>query len=142
MKSVKFLDEEMIQKLMKIQILRPYIEERQKEIQKYNKENQVDPSSPVNGRRMTNLGTFRKYMEVYLARLPLINKELILMVRQQEPTDKGIPLEIYAFSKDKDLINYESLQADIFDHILAVIPEFDLRVYQSVKADDFFQNRV
>jgi miniconductance mechanosensitive channel len=64
------------------------------------------------------------------------------MVRQQEPTDKGIPLEIYAFSLDKGLLNYESLQSDIFDHLLAVIGEFDLKIYQSVKADDFFQNRV
>jgi miniconductance mechanosensitive channel len=138
MRSVKFLDEEMIQKLLKIQILKPYIEEKQKEIQKFNEENQVDPSSKVNGRRMTNLGTFRKYMEAYLIQLPLVNKDLTLIVRQLHPTDKGIPLEVYAFSKDKSLIIYENLQSDIFDHMLAVLPEFDLRVFQSAKSEDFF----
>jgi miniconductance mechanosensitive channel len=142
MKSVKFLDEAMINKLLKIHILRPYIEERLLEIQKYNEEHQIDTTIPVNGRRMTNIGTFRKYMELYLARLPLINKKLTLLVRQKNPTDKGIPLEIYAFSSDKNLLTYENLQADIFDHMLAVIPEFGLRVFQSAGGDDFFQNRV
>ena len=142
MKSVKFLDEELINRLKKIQILRPFIDEKLAEISSYNEEQNIDPSSPVNGRKMTNLGTFRKYMELYIANLPRINKNLTLMVRQQDPTDKGIPLEIYAFSLDKNLIDYENLQSDIFDHFLAVISEFDLRVFQSLKADDFFQNRV
>jgi len=142
MKSVRFLDEEMINNLRKIQILRPYIEERLAEIQKYNEEHQIDPASLVNGRRMTNLGTFRKYIETYLAQLPMINKKLTLMVRQQDPTDKGIPLEIYAFSADKSFVNYENLQADIFDHLLAVIPEFQLRVFQSIKGEDSFQNKI
>ena len=142
MKSIKFLDDELINKLSKIQILKPYIEQKLAEIHKYNEEHHVDPSSPVNGRKMTNLGTFRKYMEIYLSLHPTINKELTLMVRQKDPTDKGIPLEVYCFSSDKGFINYESLQSDIFDHMLAVIPEFDLRVFQSVKTDDFFINRV
>ncbi len=142
MKSVKFLDEEMIKKLQKIQILKPYIAERLAEIEKYNEEHQVDPSSPVNGRKMTNLGTFRKYIELYLANIPRVNKNLTLIVRQQDPTDKGIPLEIYAFSREKNLKDYENLQSDIFDHLLAAIPEFELRVFQSVKGEDFFQNRV
>lgn len=142
MKSIKFLDDELINKLSKIQILKPYIEQKFAEIHKYNEEHHVDPSSPVNGRKMTNLGTFRKYMEIYLSLHPTINKELTLMVRQKDPTDKGIPLEVYCFSSDKGFINYESLQSDIFDHMLAVIPEFDLRVFQSVKTDDFFINRV
>ncbi len=142
MKSIKFLDDELINKLSKIQILKPYIEEKLAEIHKYNEEHQIDPSSPVNGRKMTNLGTFRKYMEIYLSLLPTINKELTLMVRQKDPTDKGIPLEVYCFSSDKGFINYESLQSDIFDHMLAVIPEFDLRVFQSITTDDFFDNRV
>jgi miniconductance mechanosensitive channel len=142
MKSVKFLDDEMIASLQRIQILKPYIESSLLEIKRYNEEHSIDSTCPVNGRRLTNLGTFRKYMELYISNLPRINKSLTLMVRQQDPTDKGIPLEIYAFSLDKNLLDYENLQADIFDHLLAVISEFDLRIFQSVKADDFFQNRV
>ena len=142
MKSVKFLDDEMIQRLSKIMILKPYMDERLEEIRKYNEYHQVDPTSPANGRRMTNLGTFRKYLEAYIAQLPQINKDLTLIVRQKDPTDKGIPLEIYCFSTDKGFVNYESIQSDIFDHLLAVISEFDLRVFQSVKGEDFFQNRV
>jgi miniconductance mechanosensitive channel len=142
MKSVKFLDDEMIKKLQKIQILKPFIDEKLAEIKTYNDEHHADPSSPANGRKMTNLGVFRKYMEIYLSNLPGVNKNLTLMVRQQDPTDKGIPLEVYAFSSDKGLIEYENLQADIFDHLLAVIQEFDLRVFQSVKGDDFLLNRV
>lgn len=142
MRSVKFLDEDLKQRLLKIQILRPYMEARMKEIEQYNKEHAVDPSSPVNGRRMTNLGTFRKYMEAYLAGLPQINKKLTLMVRQLEPTDKGIPLEIYVFSKEKSLTKFEDIQSNIFDHMLAILPEFELKVYQSVKADEILQKPV
>jgi len=142
MKSVKFLDEEMISKLQKIQILEPYIGQKLKEIREFNENHSVDPSSPVNGRRMTNLGTFRKYMEIYLGQNPLINKKLTLIVRQKAPSDKGIPIEIYAFSNDKSLVVYENLQSDIFDHMLAIIPEFDLKVFQSITGDDFFQNQV
>jgi miniconductance mechanosensitive channel len=142
MRSVKFLDDELMKKIQKIQILKPYLDEQLTEMKLFNEENQVDHSSVANGMRMTNLGVFRKYLEVYIAHLPLINKNLIMMVRQLEPSDKGIPLEIYAFSTDKSLLTYENLQADIFDHILAVISEFDLHVYQSVKPDEIFQNRV
>ena len=133
MASVKFVDEEMISKLSKIQILKPYLEQQLSEIQKYEEEFHVDPSSPVNKKRMTNIGIFRKYIEEYLAHLPSINKELTLIVRQKSPSDKGIPLEIYCFSKEKGLIEYENLQSEIFDHIMAVISEFDLRIFQSVK---------
>jgi miniconductance mechanosensitive channel len=142
MKSVRFLNEDLIKKLRKIQILKPYIDQQLEDIQKFNEENHIDPSSPVNGIRMTNLGTFRKYMEAYLNQIPQIHKELTLLVRQKEPSDKGIPIEIYVFSKEKGLINYENLQADIFDHMLAVIPEFELQVYQSSGVKDFFQNQV
>jgi miniconductance mechanosensitive channel len=142
MKSVKFLDNEMIDRLKKIHILKPYLDQRLEEIKNHNEAMQIDPSIPANGRRMTNLGTFRKYMEAYIGQLPAVNKELTLMVRQKDPTDKGIPLEIYAFSKEKGLIDYENLQADIFDHMLAVIPEFGLRVFQSGGSNDNLQNQV
>ncbi len=141
MRSIKFLDDELLKKLQKIEILKPYLDKKLVEIEQFNQKNKTDLSSVVNGRRLTNLGTFRKYMEAYLAQNSQINKKLTLMVRQQEPTDKGIPLEIYAFSIEKGLISYEDLQSDIFDHLLAVISEFDLRIYQSVKADDTYQIR-
>ncbi len=143
MKSVKFLDEDLLKRLDKIQILKPYLYQQRTEIQKFNEENHIDPSSQVNGLRMTNLGTFRKYMEAYLSQIPEINKDLTLMVRQRDPSDKGIPIEIYVFSKEKDLLTYENLQADIFDHMLAVIPEFNLIVYQSYSgSNDILQNPV
>ncbi len=86
---------------------------------------------------MTNLGTFRKYVEVYLRNHPKIHQNLTFLIRHLQPTEKGIPVEIYVFSNDQAWANYEAIQADIFDHILAVIPEFDLRVFQNPTGDDF-----
>ena len=86
---------------------------------------------------MTNLGTFRDYLENYLRKHPKINQEMTFLVRHLQPTDKGLPLEIYVFSKDKAWANYEAIQADIFDHILAIMPEFGLRVFQNPTGDDF-----
>jgi miniconductance mechanosensitive channel len=137
MKSVKFCTQEMVEKFKKIQFLKEYVEEKQAEIELYNKENSIDESVIVNGRRMTNIGTFRKYLESYLEHHPKIHNDMTFMVRQLQPTDKGIPIEIYVFSNDQRWVNYESIQADIFDHIMAVIPEFDLRVFQSPSGDDF-----
>ncbi|TFH21442.1 MAG: mechanosensitive ion channel, partial [Bacteroidia bacterium] len=91
----------------------------------------------TNGRKMTNLGTFRKYLEEYLQHHPKINKDMTFMVRHLQPTDKGLPLEIYAFSLDQAWTNYEVIQADIFDHILAIMPEFGLRVFQDPTGGDF-----
>jgi miniconductance mechanosensitive channel len=96
-----------------------------------------DTSVPVNGRRMTNLGVFRKYIEAYLTHHPKVNSQTIQMVRQMQPTDRGIPLEVYCFSAEKSWVNYEEVQADVFDHIMAVVPEFELRVFQNPSGDDF-----
>jgi miniconductance mechanosensitive channel len=137
MKSVKFCTKEMVEKFKKIQFLKGYIEEKQAEIELYNKENNIDESVIVNGRRMTNIGTFRKYLESYLQYHPKIHNNMTFLVRQLQPTDKGIPIEVYVFSNDQRWANYESIQADIFDHIMAVIPEFELRVFQSPSGDDF-----
>ena len=137
MKSVKFCTKEMVEKFKKIQFLKDYVEEKQAEIELYNKENNIDESVIVNGRRMTNIGTFRKYLESYLHHHPKIHDNMTFMIRQLQPTDKGIPIEVYVFSNDQKWANYESIQADIFDHILAVIPEFDLSVFQSPSGDDF-----
>jgi miniconductance mechanosensitive channel len=139
MKSVKFCNPEMLEKFKKIIYIKDYIENKQKEIAEYNLVNNIDESILVNGRRMTNFGTFRYYLEEYLKHHPKIHKELTLLVRHLQPTEKGIPIEIYFFSNVQDWANYEKIQADIFDHILAVIPEFELRVFQNPTGEDFKQ---
>jgi len=137
MNSVRFVDEEMIEKFKKIQVLRDYVISREEEIHKYNEDNKIDGSVLVNGRRMTNLGTFRKYVEGYLLQHPKIHNDMTFLVRQLQPDEKGLPIEIYVFSNDQAWANYEAIQADIFDHILAVIPQFDLRVFQNPSGRDF-----
>ncbi len=129
-RSVRFLEKEQIERLRKIQILKKYIDEKERELAEYNRVHNIDDSVLVNGRRMTNLGTFRAYLNEYLRQHPKLRKDMTMMVRQLSPTPDGIPLEIYCFSRDTQWVNYEGIQADIFDHILASIPEFGLRVYQ------------
>ncbi len=137
MNTIKFCSEEMLDRFSKIKHISGYIEKMKMEVQENNKLEQVDNSSFVNGRRMTNIGTFRAYITAYLTNHPMINKEMTLMTRQLAPTEHGLPIEIYVFSKDQDWVNYESIVANIFDHILAVVPEFDLRVYQDPTGTDF-----
>jgi miniconductance mechanosensitive channel len=137
MRSVKFCNQEMLEKFRKIKLLKNYIEERQREINRYNKENEIDETIAVNGRKMTNLGVFRKYLEMYLKNHPMIHQELTFIIRHLQPTEFGIPIEILVFCKDNQLDVYENVQADIFDHILAVIPEFDLRIFQNPSGEDF-----
>lgn len=130
MKSVMFCSDEMIEKFSRIKFLSQFIKDKLAELEVYNKEFGIDDSISVNGRRMTNLGVFRKYLESYLQRHPKINNEMTFLVRQLQPNEKGMPLEIYVFSKDQAWANYEAIQSDIFDHILAVLPEFGLKVFQ------------
>ena len=137
MNTVQFCTEEMLDRFSKIQYISSYIEKTKKELQENNKLEQVDDSSFVNGRRMTNIGTFRAYIKAYLTNHPMISKEMTLLTRQLAPTAYGIPIEIYVFSKDKEWGNYENIQADIFDHILAVVPEFDLQIFQNPSGADF-----
>ncbi len=137
MNSVRFCDDELISKFRKIQYLNQYIDDKLAEIVQYNKDNHIDDSVLVNGRRMTNFGTFRKYIEEYLKHHPKIRQDMTFLVRHLQPTEKGIPLEIYVFSNDQAWARYEAIQADIFDHILAVIPEFDLQVFQNPTGSDF-----
>ena len=136
MNSVRFCTPEMLEKFRKISCLSEYINLKEKELNVYNQEHPVDTTISVNGRRQTNLGVFRAYLASYLKKHPMINQELTCMVRHLQPTDKGIPVEIYCFSTDRSWVNYESIQADIFDHILAVVPEFDLRVFQDISGAD------
>ena len=141
MNSVRFVDDEMAEKFKKIHLLKDYVVSREEEILKYNEDNKIDGSILVNGRRMTNLGTFRKYVEEYLLQHPKIHNDMTFLVRQLQPDEKGLPLEIYVFSNDQAWANYEAIQSDIFDHILAVLPEFDLKVFQNPSGRDF-QNLV
>ncbi|MCF8225366.1 MAG: mechanosensitive ion channel family protein [Bacteroidales bacterium] len=137
MQSIRFVDEKMLDKFKKIHVLGDYIEKKEKEIEEHNKKIGADESNLINGRRMTNLGTFRKYLEIYLQNHPKINRDMTFLIRHLQPTERGIPIEIYVFSNDVKWANYEAIQADIFDHILSVIPEFGLRVFQDPSGDDF-----
>lgn len=137
MTSVRFCTPEMLAKYRKIQLLKDYVEQTEVVIEKYNAENGIDNSILVNGRRQTNLGVFRAYLTAYLKSLPDVNQELTCMVRQLQPTDHGIPMELYFFCALKDWVPYEGVQADVFDHVLAIIPEFDLQVFQLPSGRDF-----
>lgn len=128
--SIRFLQESELTGLKKIQLLSDYIEQRQAEIIKYNIANNVDKSLTINGRNLTNFGLFRKYINQYLDQHPGLNKNMIMMCRQLQSNEFGIPLEIYAFSNDKTWINYEYIMADIFDHIIASVVYFDLEIYE------------
>ncbi|OAG27181.1 mechanosensitive ion channel family protein [Thermodesulfatator autotrophicus] len=129
--TVKLLDPPLLERLKKVHLLKDYLEQKIKEIDDYNREQGIDiTASPLNGRRLTNLGTFRIYIEEYLKQHPKIRKDMTLMVRQLAPTPQGLPLEVYCFVADTRWIPYEKVQADIFDHILSTAGEFDLRVYQ------------
>lgn len=130
MDSVKFCNGEMLEKYKKIDVLKEYIHRTEKEIDTYNAEEEIDPSVKVNGRKQTNLGVFRAYLKAYLWKRSDINNDMTFLVRHLQPTEKGIPIQIYVFATTTDWAKYEDIQADIFDHVLAVIPEFDLRVFQ------------
>jgi miniconductance mechanosensitive channel len=137
MNTVRFCDEAMLEKFRRIEHIAEYIDAKQSEIDEYNSVANIDNTELVNGRRMTNIGTFRAYVIAYLKNHPKINQNMTFLVRQLKPTECGLPMEIYVFSSDKVWANYEAIQADIFDHILAVIPEFGLRVFQNPTGSDF-----
>lgn len=139
MNSVRFCTPEMLDKYRKIKLLADYIDQTEKVIKDYNKAQQIDNSVLVNGRRQTNLGVFRAYLNAYLHNLPTVNDEMTLLVRHLQPTDHGIPVELYFFTRTTDWAPYEQIQADVFDHLLAIVPEFDLRVFQSPTGADFRQ---
>ncbi|MCS2893052.1 mechanosensitive ion channel family protein [Parabacteroides faecis] len=142
MNSVRFCTPEMLDKFRKISLLTEYIDTKQQELERYNKEHNIDGSIKVNGRRQTNLGVFRAYLVNYLKSNPDVNKDLTCMVRQLQPTEKGIPMELYFFAATTVWIPYEGIQSDVFDHILAVLPEFDLQVFQEVSGSDLRHLRI
>ena len=139
MNSVRFCTPEMLDKYRKIKLLADYIDQTEKVIKDYNEAQQIDNSVLVNGRRQTNLGVFRAYLNAYLHNLPTVNDEMTILVRHLQPTDRGIPVELYFFTRTTDWAPYEQIQADVFDHLLAIVPEFDLRVFQSPTGADFRQ---
>ncbi|QKF72870.1 miniconductance mechanosensitive channel protein [Aliarcobacter faecis] len=128
--SIKFLDDNDIKRLERANLLAPYLKKKQDEIQEYNEKNNFDLSVRVNGRRLTNIGTLRAYLETYLKNHPNINKNMTIMVRQLAPNEYGIPLEIYCFTATTVWIDYENIQSDIFDHIYSVLGDFDIKSYQ------------
>ena len=134
--SVQFCDLVSLERYSKVDYIKEYISAKKQEVDKYNQQNVSDVESMVNGRRLTNIGTFRAYIIAYLKHHPNINQQLTLLVRQLAPTDVGIPIEIYTFSSEKDWSKYEAIQADIFDHLFAVAREFDLRIYQRPSGTD------
>ena len=140
--SIRFCDQTMLGRFSKMQLLKDYIEDRKKQIDEHNQNNQIDEKDRVSGRSMTNIGVFRVYVENYLKNHPMINQKMTFLVRQLPPSDKGLPIEIYVFCKDTDWGRYESIQADIFDHILAVVAEFELRLFQNPTGSDFAANYV
>ena len=137
MNSIKFCSDKMIERYRKFNVISDYISRKLDEIEKHNSENNIDEDGLINGRSLTNIGTFRAYIEGYLRGHNKIHKEMTFLVRQLSPSPEGLPLEIYVFSNDTDWINYEAIQSDIFDHLLAVLNEFDLKVFQNPTGNDF-----
>ena len=136
MNSVHFCDDRLLEKFSHFHLLKDYIKQKEEELIEKNKES-MDAAGTVNNRyRLTNLGVFRKYMFSYLKELSVVNKDMTYFVRYLQPTERGIPVEFYFFSKVKEWVQYEQIQANIFDHILAILPEFELRVFQNTGGSD------
>ena len=128
--TIRYCTPEMLEKYKQYSLVKDYITQKEEDILEYNKANGIDTSVIMNGRQQTNLGIFRAYIKAYINNNPKLNHNLTMMVRQLQPTEFGVPLQIYAFSSDKEWINYEEIQSDIFDHILSAAPMFDLKIYQ------------
>lgn len=128
--TIKFCTTEMLERYKQYSLVKDYIDEHEKTILEYNTANHIDTSSIINGRQQTNLGIYRAYLTAYLKSNPRLNHNMTMMVRQLQPTEYGVPLQIYTFSSSKEWATYESLQSDLFDHILAATTMFDLKIYQ------------
>lgn len=135
--SVKFVDAEIRERLKKCQLITDYINDRQKEIEEYNAKHNIDTAVLINGRRMTNLGVFKKYIENYLKSHPRINQDLTILVRQLDNQNRGIPIEVYCFTNTTAWGEYESIQADIFDHLYAAVSFFDMEIFQEPSGKNF-----
>ena len=137
MNTIGFCDESMLDRFQKMTLISDYIAERKEEIEAYNAQHSIDTSILLNGRNMTNVGVFKVYIEKYLQANPYLNKDMMIMVRQLPSSEIGLPLEVYAFSKSKEWKVYETVMADIFDHILSVVPYFDLQLFENPAGSDF-----
>ncbi|MNJ40449.1 Miniconductance mechanosensitive channel YbdG [compost metagenome] len=135
--SISFCTPEMIQEFKKIHYLKDYITAKEQEIDEYNVRHEIDRTSLVNGRALTNIGVFRAYIQRYLENHPGVHKDMTLMVRQLAPQETGLPIEIYVFANSTEWAIYEGIQSDIFDHILAIAPSFELRLFQNPTGHDF-----
>jgi miniconductance mechanosensitive channel len=135
--SVKYLTANQIDKLKKIDIISDYLNDRQSDIEAYNTKHNINKELLLNGRNLTNIGVFRKYIETYVENHSAVNKDMMIMARQLAPSTQGIPLEIYAFSSDKRWQNYEYIMSDIFDHIIAAVPYFDLEIFELPNSSSF-----
>jgi miniconductance mechanosensitive channel len=129
-RSIRFLSDAEIKRLEEFVLLNDYLDEKQREISGWNAELAAKGATPINSRRITNIGTFRVYAEKYLRTNKAINQDMLILVRQLAPGTTGLPLEIYCFTQSTQWIDYEKAQADIFDHLLAIMPQFGLRVFQ------------
>ena len=137
MTSVKFCTPDMLGRYRNIDIIREYIDQTEQRVEEYNAAHGIRPGErKINGLHQTNLGVFRAYLERYLRDEVPVNKGMTLMVRQLQPTETGLPMELYFFTDTVVWVDYERIQSDVFDHVLAVIPEFDLRVFQNPSGSD------
>lgn len=134
--SVRFCNEEMLARFARIRYITEHVEARRKALDELNREEGVDAADYANGRRLTNVGLFRAYVVAYLRNHPMVHQDMTFLVRQLDPTERGLPLEIYVFCRDQDWARYEAIQADIFDHLLAIVPQFDLRIFQNPTGPD------
>ncbi len=135
--SVKFLSNEMLKRFEKFQLISAYLQDKNNELENDNKENNVDTSELINGRRLTNVGVFREYLKAYLHNRSDINENLTFLIRQLNPGAEGLPIQIYVFANTTAWVKYEEIQSDIFDHIMAVVSEFELKVFQNPTGNDF-----
>lgn len=137
LRTIQFADETLLERFKAIRILRPYLEEKLEDIQKYNADVEDNLSELINGRRLTNVGTFRAYCVAYLKNHPKIHQSgMTLLVRQLAPTQTGLPIELYAFANDTAWANFEDIQGDIFDHLFSILPEFQLSAFQQPSGAD------
>jgi miniconductance mechanosensitive channel len=132
MDSIRFCDDAILEQLAQIHYMADYLQEKRKELDAWTAGEEGESATSLHPRRLTNIGSFRAYVLAYLRNHPKIHPELTFLVRQLAPTEHGLPLEIYVFSSDQDWVAYEGIQADIFDHLLAVMSQFDLRIYQRI----------
>ena len=135
--TIRFWDEELLRRFQKFDLLQDYLESKLKKVDNSNQTVGANLDQMVKGRRFTNIGTFRAYIKAFLKNHSDIHDEMTFLIRQLPPGEKGLPMEIYVFTNDTDWVRYESIQSDIFDHLMAIVSEFDLKVFQNPSGNDF-----